>query len=153
MHRTFSIFGDNLYEDGNLILSTSNKFELFDFLKKKFEPTKDYFIGPALDLTWDYFVDKSLLSLVYGSEDSVSDFSTLSTDRNVITNTWNFIVEMFENIDWNPSTTACFDNQLAHYNITATVDEFDKKRPYLAACQLLDKYSEIIVNGHITNKL
>jgi hypothetical protein len=98
-------------------------------------------------------VDKSLLSLVYGSEDSVSDFSTLSTDRNVITNTWNFIVEMFENIDWNPSTTACFDNQLAHYNITATVDEFDKKRPYLAACQLLDKYSEIIVNGHITNKL
>ena len=134
-----------------MVLTDSDKLNQLDFIKKRFEPTKDFYIGPALDLTFDYFIDKSLLSLVYGHEDKVSDFSTTIMDSGTIWKIWDHIVELFLSIDFGPEATACFCSLAKILNINIEeITNLDKSRPFHAVCQLVSHSSSPIKvnNGH-----
>lgn len=135
MHKVYSVFGDEVYVDGLLLYKNSDTNEQLKFLKEKFEPTKDFWIGPSLNLDYDYFIDKSLLSLTYGCWSGISDFSTVITEKEKLLTIFNYI-KRFLNSQFFDEDVQKDLKQLANLvNVEYTLS--NEKNPYKTCCEIL----------------
>lgn len=138
MHKVYSVFGDEVYVDGVLLCKSADKNEQLKSIKELFEPTKDFWIGPSLDLFFDYFVDKSLLSLTYGCWNGASDFSTVISEKEKL-------FKIFEHIR-KALNSLFFDDYSVHENLISLADfvnveytYFSEENPYEVCCKILSQ--------------
>lgn len=136
MHKVYFVYGNDIYVNNNRF-KTCNKSDQIKILKEVFEPTKDFWIGPALVSDYDYFVDKSLLSLVYGAWDNISDFSTISTDKEWIQELFRYIVFFFKEIDMTKEVEDEISKFVKFLNLK-DVSYSEDDNPYHICCDLLN---------------